>query len=80
MNNATEIVKGPNYINDRLEMRHYELDTVIGKIDDKKCLVTLLERQTRKSYTTITKIGYKYIYKALNNMINKSGLNVKSLT
>lgn len=80
LNNATEIAKRPNYINDRSEMGHYELDTVMGKIDDKKCLVTLLERQTRKSYATITKRGSKYIHQALNNMINKFGLNIKTLT
>nr|WP_322958782.1 IS30 family transposase [Mycoplasmopsis canis]WQQ12088.1 IS30 family transposase [Mycoplasmopsis canis]WQQ12201.1 IS30 family transposase [Mycoplasmopsis canis]WQQ12300.1 IS30 family transposase [Mycoplasmopsis canis]WQQ12392.1 IS30 family transposase [Mycoplasmopsis canis] len=80
LNNATEIAKRPNYINDRSEMGHYELDTVMGKIDDKKCLVTLLERQTRKSYATITKRGSKYIHQALNNMIKKFDLNIKTLT
>ncbi|SYV97254.1 transposase, partial [Mycoplasmopsis edwardii] len=65
MNNVTEISKRPNYIDDRSEMYHYELDTLMGKIDDKKCLVTLLERKTRESYATITKRGSKYIYQAL---------------
>lgn len=40
----------------------------------------MLERQTRKSYSAITKRGYKYIYQALYNMIKKFGLNIKTLT
>lgn len=81
LNNAIRIAKRLNYINDRSETGHYyELDTVIGKIDDEKCLVTLFERQTRKSYATITKRGSKYIYQALKNMANKFNLNIKSLT
>ncbi|WBP84243.1 hypothetical protein [Mycoplasmopsis edwardii] len=44
LNNAIEIAKKPNYINNRSEIGHYELDTVMGKIDDKMCLVTLLKR------------------------------------
>ncbi|WP_322959053.1 IS30 family transposase [Mycoplasmopsis cynos] len=80
LNNATEIIKRPNYINYRSEIGHYELDTVMGKIDGEKCLVTLLERQIRKLYTTITKRGSKYIHQVLNNMVKKFGLNIKSLT
>ncbi|UWV82709.1 hypothetical protein [Mycoplasmopsis cynos] len=52
----------------------------MGKIDGEKCLVTLLERQIRKLYTTITKRGSKYIHQVLNNMVKKFGLNIKSLT
>ncbi|AMD81103.1 hypothetical protein AXW82_00815 [Mycoplasmopsis canis PG 14] len=39
----------------------------------------MLEKQTRKSYNTITKRGSKYIHQALNNMTKKFNLNIKSL-
>ncbi|WBP84344.1 hypothetical protein [Mycoplasmopsis edwardii] len=44
-NNATEISERPNYINDRSEMDNYKLDTVMGKIDDKKVFSNFVRKK-----------------------------------
>jgi len=37
----------PSAINDRLEIGHWEIDTVLGRQKDKQVLLTLTERKTR---------------------------------
>ncbi|WP_322962433.1 IS30 family transposase [Mycoplasmopsis cynos] len=80
LTHAIDISQRPEYINNRSEFGHYELDTVIGKINDKKCLVTLIERKTRKAYATISFKKSKNVTMALKYMIKKYNLNIKSLT
>lgn len=77
---ATEISKRPDYINDRLEHGHFELDTVIGKINDTYCIVTIIERQTRMSYAMLSKRNSKAIKQTLLKLIKKHNLDIKTLT
>lgn len=48
VNKGTSIEERPEEINSRITFGHWEMDTVIGKSTDKKCLLVLTERLTRE--------------------------------
>lgn len=45
---GVSIEERPKVINDRLELGHFEMDTVLGKRGNKSCLLVLTERVSRK--------------------------------
>ena len=47
------ITQRPDYINQRSEPGHWEMDLVVGKAGTKPCLLTLTERVTRKEIITL---------------------------
>ncbi|AWX70035.1 hypothetical protein DP067_01475 [Mycoplasmopsis anatis] len=51
LKNAIRIHQRPEEANNRTTEGHYELDTVIGKREDKYCLVTVLDRKSRRLYS-----------------------------
>lgn len=71
----------PEYINNRQEYGHFEIDTIIGKKKGKQaCLLTLTERKTR--YEIIRKLNTKSkeeVTNALIDILNQYP-HIKSLT
>ena len=68
----------PDYINNRVEFGHFEMDLVLGKQGkDKQCLLTLTERMTR--FEIVIKLNHKSsseVIRAIKSI--KEHLNVYS--
>lgn len=72
----------PNYINNRLEIGHYELDTIIGmRSHGHDNVMTFTERLTRKSFTIKVKSKAGFIVnQKIEEMIKSNSLDVKTIT
>lgn len=72
----------PKYINNRQEIGHYELDTIIGKrANGFENVITLVERVSRKCF--LTKVKSKNIHvvnKQIETLIKENNLKIKSIT
>lgn len=73
------IEERPNYINDRVEIGHYEIDTVILTREKGNCLLTLTDRKSR--YEIIKLIDDK-TSKSVNNTLKEifKEYEIKSIT
>ncbi|WP_162848276.1 IS30 family transposase [Mycoplasma anserisalpingitidis] len=80
LKNAVSIHQRPDEANHRLEEGHFELDTVIGQSKDKNCLVTLLDRKTRKLYVILARKTSESVKDALLKMIKINSIKITTLT
>lgn len=72
--NGKSIEDRPDYITERKEFGHWEMDTVKGKAKNKKCLLVLTERKTRFEYIEILKSGTTIeTVRALNRIEKRLG-------
>lgn len=71
----------PKYINDRDEIGHLEIDSILGKRNEQDSIISIVDRCTRKLW--LIKADYKneyYIDKLIYNYIIKEEIIVKSIT
>lgn len=71
----------PKYINDRTEIGHLEIDSIIGKKNEQDSIISIVDRCTRKLW--LIKADYKneyYIDRLIYNYILKEEIVVKSIT
>ncbi|WP_165166778.1 IS30 family transposase [Mycoplasmopsis anatis] len=80
LKNAIPIHQRPEEANNRTTEGHYELDTVIGKREDKYCLVTLLDRKSRRLYSVRSLKTSLAVKKSLIKIIENNALKIKTLT
>ncbi|AWX70125.1 IS30 family transposase [Mycoplasmopsis anatis] len=80
LKNAIPIHQRPEEANNRTMEGHYELDTVIGKREDKYCLVTVLDRKSRKLYSVRSLKTSLAVKKSLIKIIENNKLRIKTLT
>lgn len=80
LKNAIPIHQRPEEANNRTTEGHYELDTIIGKREDKYCLVTVLDRKSRKFYSVKSLKTSLAVKNSLIKIIKNNALQVKTLT
>lgn len=80
LKNAIPIHQRPEEANNRTTEGHYELDTVIGKREDKYCLVTVLDRKSRRLYSVRSLKTSLAVKKSLIKIIENNALKIKTLT
>ncbi len=71
----------PKYINDRDEIGHLEIDSILGKKNEQDSIISIVDRCTRKLW--LIKADYKneyYIDRLIYNYILKEEIVVKSIT
>lgn len=71
----------PKYINDRKEIGHLEIDSIVGKRNEYDSIISIVDRCTRKIW--LIKAEYKneyYIDKKIYEYIIKNEIPVKSIT
>ena len=71
----------PKYINDRNEIGHLEIDSILGKRNEQDSIISIVDRCTRKLW--LIKAEYKneyYIDRLIYNYILKEQIVVKSIT
>ena len=71
----------PKYINDRTEIGHLEIDSILGKKNEQDSIISIVDRCTRKLW--LIKADYKneyYIDRLIYNYILKEEIAVKSIT
>ena len=71
----------PKYINDRNEIGHLEIDSILGKRNEQDSIISIVDRCTRKLW--LIKADYKneyYIDRLIYNYILKEQIVVKSIT
>ena len=71
----------PKYINDRAEIGHLEIDSILGKKNEQDSIISIVDRCTRKLW--LIKADYKneyYIDRLIYNYILKEEITVKSIT
>lgn len=71
----------PKYINDRNEIGHLEIDSILGKRNEQDSIISIVDRCTRKLW--LIKADYKneyYIDRLIYNYILKEEIIVKSIT
>ena len=71
----------PKYINDREEIGHLEIDSILGKRNEQDSIISIVDRCTRKLW--LIKADYKneyYIDKLIYNYILREEIVVKSIT
>ena len=71
----------PKYINERNEIGHLEIDSILGKRNEQDSIISIVDRCTRKLW--LIKANYKneyYIDKLIYNYILKEQIVVKSIT
>ncbi len=71
----------PKYINDRTEIGHLEIDSILGKKNEQDSIISIVDRCTRKLW--LIKADYKneyYIDRLIYNYILKEEITVKSIT
>ena len=71
----------PKYINDRDEIGHLEIDSILGKKNEQDSIISIVDRCTRKLW--LIKADYKneyYIDRLIYNYILKEEITVKSIT
>ena len=72
--NGTSISKRPENIDKREEAGHWEIDLVVGKQGTKPCVLTLVERKTRKSiYVYVQNKTQSEVIKALKCVARRNG-------
>ncbi|MBW0603022.1 IS30 family transposase [Mycoplasma anatis] len=80
LKNAIPIHQRPEEANNGTTEGHYELDTVIGKREDKYCIVTVLDRKSRKLYSVKSLKTSLAVKNSLIKIIKNNALQVKTLT
>lgn len=71
----------PKYIEKRSEMGHLEIDSILGKRDEKQSIISIVDRCTRRIW--LIKSEYKYDYYTANliyKYIVNNDITVKSIT
>ena len=71
----------PKYIENRDEIGHLEIDSILGKKNEQDSIISIVDRCTRKLW--LIKADYKneyYIDRLIYNYILKEEINVKSIT
>lgn len=71
----------PKYIDERKEAGHLEIDSILGKKDEKQSIISIVDRCTRKVW--LIKSEYKYDYYTANliyKYIINNDIKVKSIT
>lgn len=71
----------PKYIEKREEPGHLEIDSILGKKDEKQAIISIVDRCTRKVW--LIKAEYRYDYYTANliyKYIIKNDIEVKSIT
>lgn len=71
----------PKYINDRKEIGHLEIDSILGKRNEQDSIISIVDRCTRKLW--LIKADYKneyYIDRLIYNYILNNDITVKSIT
>ena len=71
----------PKYINDRAEIGHLEIDSILGKKNEQYSIISIVDRCTRIVW--LIKAEYKneyYIDRLIYNYILKEEITVKSIT
>ena len=71
----------PKYIDERQELGHLEIDTIVGKKNENECIVSIVDRCSRKLW--LIKANYKqeyYMDKLIYEYIIKKNIKVKSIT
>lgn len=71
----------PKYIENRDEIGHLEIDSILGKRNEYDSIISIVDRTTRKLW--LIKAEYKnefYISNLIYNFIIKNGIEVKSIT
>ena len=71
----------PKYIEDRQEIGHLEIDSIIGKRNENQSIISIVDRCTRRVW--LIKAEYKqeyYISNLIYNFIIKNEIEVKSIT
>ena len=71
----------PKYINDRNEIGHLEIDSIVGRRNEYESIISIVDRCTRKIW--LIKAEYKqeyYIDRLIYNYIIKNDIKVKSIT
>ena len=78
----TSIEKRPEVVESRLEGGHHEIDTVVGGVGTTYCLLTLVERMTRKLYMVrMTSHTQKAVLRAIRQLCKEIGAGgIKSIT
>ncbi|WP_369991580.1 IS30 family transposase [Mycoplasmopsis arginini] len=77
---AKSIEERPEYINNRSEFGHYEIDTVILNKRSKYCYLTLLERKSRKLFIKVIQRNSDSMANGLKTIIKENKLKIKSIT
>lgn len=74
-NLGTSIEERPEFINNRSEKGHFEIDTVKGKMGkNEACIITLVDRKSRYTYILfLSKLNAENVNKALKNLFRKVG-------
>jgi len=71
----------PKYIENRQEKGHLEIDTIVGKKNENDCIISIVDRCTRKLW--LIKANYKqeyYVANLIYNYILRHEIEVKSIT
>lgn len=71
----------PKYIEERKEAGHLEIDSILGKKDEKQSVISIVDRCTRKVW--LIKSEYKYDYYTANliyKYIINNDIKIKSMT
>lgn len=71
----------PKYIEKREEKGHLEIDTIVGKKNENDCIISIVDRCTRKLW--LIKANYKqeyYVSNLIYNYIIRNQIEVKSIT
>lgn len=71
----------PKYIDDRKEIGHLEIDSIVGKKNEQESIISIVDRCTRKLW--LIKAEYKqpfYINKIVYEYIIKNEITVRSIT
>lgn len=71
----------PKYIENRQEKGHLEIDTIVGKKNEQDCIISIVDRCTRKVW--LIKANYKqeyYVANLIYNYILRHEIEVKSIT
>lgn len=71
----------PKYINDRNQIGHLEIDSIVGKKNEYDSIISIVDRCTRRLW--LIKAEYKneyYIDKKIYEFIIKNQITVKSIT
>ncbi len=70
--NGKSISERPKEANERTELGHWEIDLVVGKKGTKTVILTLVERQTRKSvYVLVRNKTQKEVLKAIRRAVRR---------
>lgn len=71
----------PKYIEERNEIGHLEIDTIVGRKNENDCIISIVDRCSRKLW--LIKANYKqeyYVSNLIYNYLYKNNIPVKSIT